>query len=305
MDEGEHPLAAAHDREAAPAHLLGDVSVGGVVGSRPVELAVAQHHAFDPWRLRRLALVLERRAGAAREGLGRIGPGPRLLVLDHLALRRVDEGDALGDEAADTGLARRFDQVVTALGARSVGRPVVDLPRVVLAGKAGELADHDLRRRIPYRGLHRLRVERVADDGRRARGLDPAAFSGLLVIPVTSCPAATSWRTSGRPITPLAPATNTFIGLPLRSGLAAPGAWSWPPPRPDRRTAARRARCRSCRAIPRASLRASPTSKAWLMACSPYQIAPSTRTGARHAGRWAATSTAIPKARTKAPTSPT
>ena len=37
-------------------------------------------------------------------------------------------------------------------------------------------------------------------------------FASVLVIPVTSCPAAASWRTSGRPIAPLAPATKTFTG---------------------------------------------------------------------------------------------
>src|SRR5688572_13718559 len=38
----------------------------------------------------------------------------------------------------------------------------------------------------------------------------PAMFASVLVIPVTSCPVATSWRTSGLPIAPLAPATKTL-----------------------------------------------------------------------------------------------
>ena len=72
--------------------------------------------------------------------------------------RRVDEGDALGDEAPDSGRSRSLDQVVAALGPRPVGGPVVDLAGVVLAGKAGELTDHDLRANISHGGLDRCGV---------------------------------------------------------------------------------------------------------------------------------------------------
>src|SRR5215467_187844 len=40
--------------------------------------------------------------------------------------------------------------------------------------------------------------------------------ASLLVIPITSCLAATSAATNGLPIAPLAPATNTFIDCDLR-----------------------------------------------------------------------------------------
>ena len=206
----------------------------------------------SPGRLRRLALVLERRAGAAREGLRRIGPGPRLLVLDHLALRRVDEGDALGDEAADPGLASGLDQVVAALGARSVGRPVVDLPRVVLAGKAGELADHDLRRRIPHRGLHRLagRARRRRSAPRRPPRpvpRSPACWSSRRPRAPrrrAGAPAAVRSPRSPRPRTPSS-------GLPLPIRARRPRRLE-----PGRRPGQvgvqqrRRARCRGCRRSP-------------------------------------------------------
>jgi hypothetical protein len=48
-----------------------------------------------------------------------------------------------------------------------------------------------------------------------------AARSTERVIAVTSCRAFTSCGTSGLPITPVAPAKNTHMALPLRSSWVA------------------------------------------------------------------------------------
>src|SRR5215469_1418513 len=49
-----------------------------------------------------------------------------------------------------------------------------------------------------------------------------APFSELL-IPITSCPFARSAETNGRPIAPVAPATNTFIYSPFRFTRSSTG----------------------------------------------------------------------------------
>src|SRR5689334_7583483 len=51
---------------------------------------------------------------------------------------------------------------------------------------------------------------------RSARAVAPASDR---VIPVTACRRRTSSATSGRPIAPLAPATNTFMAAPPGTGL--------------------------------------------------------------------------------------
>src|SRR5262245_43035909 len=51
---------------------------------------------------------------------------------------------------------------------------------------------------------------------RAARALAPASDR---VMPVTACPRRTSSATSGRPIAPLAPATNTFMAASVGTGL--------------------------------------------------------------------------------------
>ena len=105
------------------------------------------------------------------------------------------------------------DQVAGALAADPVVG-VVDalLARVELGRQRGQLVDDDLGagggdRRVQRRRRRRRRRSAASAPSARIR----SAARSRRVIPVTSCPAATSAGTSGRPIAPLAPATKILI----------------------------------------------------------------------------------------------
>ena len=74
--------------------------------------------AAEHLRARGRAIASTARAEAAR----RVVEGRRLLVLDPVALGRVEEGDALGARAARARRPRRGDQVARPLAAHPVGR---------------------------------------------------------------------------------------------------------------------------------------------------------------------------------------
>jgi hypothetical protein len=78
----------------------------------------------------------------------------RRTLIDHpWADRRVDEGDALGDEPPGAGGARRRDQVGGALRPHPVGRTIgLGSPRVDARWERGQLVDHDIRPRGADRG---------------------------------------------------------------------------------------------------------------------------------------------------------
>ena len=112
-----------------------------------------------------------------------------------------------------------------------------------------------------------------------------SARSSERVMPVTSCPAATSFATSGLPIAPLAPATNTLMGAPPAPCL------SIQPSSPT--VSSNEAKF----AGPSQDVAASPMSIRWLSECRKYCTSASTSTGTRHRSRDTATSAATPSAR--------
>lgn len=61
---------------------------------------------------------------------------------------------------------------------------------------------------------HRLGIEDVDDDGVAPIARSSPSFDAVRVVPATACPFATSFGTSWRPMTPVAPAMRTFMGLP-------------------------------------------------------------------------------------------
>jgi hypothetical protein len=70
---------------------------------------------------------------------------------------------------------------------------------------------HDFRGGVDDRAAQRVCVSASQIAARTPAAQIISARCSDRVVPVTSCPAATSRGTSERPMAPLAPATNTFI----------------------------------------------------------------------------------------------
>ena len=182
---------------------------------------------------------------------------------------RVDEGDALGDEAPGAGRPRGLEQVVPALGAGAVGGSVVDLARVEVVlrqrGSAGRRRPRVAPRRprppAPRRRARRRRPRR------RRRARVSGAFAARRGHPRDLVPGRdAAGATSGRPIAPLAPATKTFNGARGAAAPAARGGGHAVPRSPATRAAAPRAPAAPCRSRRGRVLRASPMSNRWLSA---------------------------------------
>ena len=93
------PVPPPDDRQAAPAHLAGEVAVRRVRRARPVEEAVAQHEPVDAVGARDGVLELVQRLDAARPRPRRVVPQRVVLGLRRVAGGRVGERDALRDHA--------------------------------------------------------------------------------------------------------------------------------------------------------------------------------------------------------------
>ena len=202
VDEGEGAGALADDRQPALQHFLGLLSRRGRSRCRGRRTSRSGGPGPRSPRPRapgaRARRPPRRRAELAR----RIGEQRRLLVLDPVALGRVEEGDALGDEPPRAGR-------------RAPPRSGCGCPRCASgwsppgsrSSGCSAAAARSARGRRPRAPPRPPPPSAAASKTSQTTAFAPAARissarSSRRVIPVTSCPAATSCRTSGLPIAP-------------------------------------------------------------------------------------------------------